>query len=221
MAGENAVPRGPGGAIERIAHRLSAGSGTAYGSTGRDQAFVELLALLAPRIAGMIRRYGLSDMRDDAEQVAALGVHRALATYDPAKASFSTHATWQIRGELQGLRHRMRLDQRRGARRTGIRTVSIEALQVRSALGVSARDFEVVDESALERSERAASDSLTHIVVDQLLERLSAPEHERAIVIEYLFERELKPAEAGHRSSEQRRQIVRRTFRNCAKIMQR
>ncbi|MBD2843273.1 sigma factor [Erythrobacter rubeus] len=204
--------------IERIARELTAEHSATRRAKAPDHQFAELLTLLGPRIARMVRRYGLCDMRDDAEQVAAIGVHRALVSFDPERASFSTHVTWQIRGELQGLRHRMRLDQRRSARIAGIKTVAIEGLRMPDAACAPAGDFEVVDDSAQARSERAASDSLVRAFMHGLFERLSAPEHERVIVIDYLFERETRSREALSRTPEQRRQIVRRTFRNCARI---
>ena len=53
-----------------------------------------------------------------------------------------------------------------------------------------------------------------------LLDRLQSPEHERVIVMEQLFDREPQPRTEGY-TSEQRRQITRRTFRNCAKVVTR
>lgn len=202
-----------GETVEKLACSITASRGKEAREDLFERQFAALLALLAPQIAKLIRQYGLSDMREDAQQAAAIGVHRALAGFDPARASFSTHATWQIRGELQSLRHRVRLDQRRSAVSAGAATVSLEALT-----DDAARPFEIADEVALDRTERGASDLLTRSVMQRLLDRLSAPEHERAILLAYLFDTAPRAAQAASRTAEQRRQIVRRTMRNCAKI---
>lgn len=202
-----------GETIEQLARTIAASRGREPRGELHERRFTALLALLAPRIARLIRQYGLSDMREDAQQAAAIGVHRALAGFDPARASFSTHVTWQIRGELQSLRHRVRLDQRRSAVSAGAVTVSLEALTEDAGA-----PLEIADEAALDQTERGASDLLTRSVMQRLLDRLCAPEHERAILLAYLFDTAPRSAQAVSHTSEQRRQIVRRTMRNCAKI---
>ncbi|WP_298470589.1 sigma factor [uncultured Erythrobacter sp.] len=199
--------------IEKTASRLSAK--VSLGRADHSRQFEGLMALLSARIAGLVRQYRLGDMREDAQQAAAIGVHRALETFDPTKASFATHVTWQIRGELQSLRHRMRLDHRVSAKSAGAKTVSLEALS--DGLGDSAV-FEFVDETALKRSERAASDEMATAFMDRLLDQLEAPEQERALLHDHLFDREPTNEARSIRTSEQRRQIVRRTLRNCAKV---
>ncbi|MGB3470656.1 MAG: sigma factor [Erythrobacter sp.] len=150
--------------------------------TRLDRAFTDMLEALRPRIIRLIAQYALTDMREDAEQAAAIGVHRALQTFDPAQASFATHATWQIRGELQSLRHRMRLDQRRSAMSAGLTTVSLEALSAAGEpLGLS-------DTAALEATESAASDAMAQRLAERLLDRAHASGDERAIMFEYLFD---------------------------------
>ncbi len=181
-----------------------------------EREFAQLLDLLSPRLAHLVHRYGLTDMREDAEQVCAIGVLRALESYDRGKARFTTHVTWQLRGELQSLRHRMRLDQRQSARSAGIRTVSIDALGAREDDGAS--PYEMVDEVALCRVEGRASDHMTRRLLISLLDRLDAPEHERAIVAERIF-REDKHPSRNRKLREQHRQVARRTFRNCAKLL--
>src|ERR1700755_377732 len=66
-----------------------------------DRAFARILKLIAPRIRHFIRQYGLVDHWEDAEQVCAIAVHRAIEAYEPEKAKFTTFVNWQIRGELQ------------------------------------------------------------------------------------------------------------------------
>ncbi len=206
-------------AIEKWACRISTerkiGLADAARGSQSDCGFAQLLELLRPRIRRLALQYGLSDMLDDAAQAAAIGVHRALDTFDPTQASFSTHVSWQIRGELQSLRHRMRLDQRRSAVNAGASTVSLDALTVPD----SATPFEVVDETAHARTERGASDTMVHAMMENLLDRLSSPEEERIIMYDMLFDRESSTEARSERTPEQRRQIVRRTWRNCIKVL--
>lgn len=201
--------------IETIALRVAAGAEHET-EADKESLFASLLLLLGARIARLIRQYGLGDMREDAEQVAAIGVHRALMTFDPQRARFSTHVTWQIRGELQGLRHRVRLDQRRSAISAGITTVSLDALSNWNARG---SEFEIVDHTSLARIEGGASNAMSQRLIDRLLDKIGSPENERQIVSDHLFDREPSSFERAKRTSEQRRQIVRRTLRNCAKAM--
>ena len=181
----------------------------------RDRFFAQLVDCLKPRIGHLIQRYGLSDMRDDAEQACAIGVYRALESYDPARSRFTTHVTWQLRGELQSLRHRVRLDQRQSARSAGARTVSLEAITHDD--GDKSEVMQIVDEHALALTERKSSDVLAMRYLGKLMERAGAPAQERPIVLEALFERDGGAMRYG-KTREQRRQIVRRNFRNCAKV---
>ncbi|MEP3052172.1 MAG: sigma factor [Erythrobacter sp.] len=189
--------------------------GAAKWDRASNCAFAELLRRLKPRIRALIRQYGLTDMIEDAEQAGAIGVHRALSSFDPAKARFSTHVTWQIRGELQSLRHRTRLDQRRSARSAGMVTVSLEALGGME----DGTPFEIIDNDAFARTEQGANENMVHTMMDQLLDRLGAPEDERAIMYDTLYDRDPGADANQERSSEQRRQVVRRTWRNCIKVM--
>lgn len=180
-----------------------------------EREFAALMQLLAPRTRHLVQVYRLADIRDDAEQVCAIAVWRALQSYDPAKAGFSTHVTWQLRGELQSLRHRWRLDQRRSARTAGARTVALEALAEEGA-----QTFEIVDDAALKEAESAACEAMARRTLDTFLTELCSPEHERAIVFADMMDEE--PALSGRNyTPEQRRQIVRRTYRNCAKLVTR
>jgi hypothetical protein len=56
------------------------------------------MELLGSRIYHFTRVYGLMDMQDDARQACAIGVHRAIAAYDPGQACFTTFVMWQLRG---------------------------------------------------------------------------------------------------------------------------
>lgn len=195
--------------------RNCAGDETGPDRIRYNRHFELLLELLQPRIRHLIYIYGLGDLAEDAQQACAIGVFRALESYDSVQAGFSTHVTWQLRGELQGLRHRMRLDQRRSARAAGIRTVSLEGLVSSGGEGGMVQ-FE--DEDALPAVESCASDLLTRRLINGLMERLGSPQGERAIIHDTLF------GEAGQdrlttRQREQRRQIVRRTWRNCTKAL--
>ena len=204
--------------IERIALSLvDAGKGgTSTAALRWEERFAEMIAAMRPRIARLVRQYGLTDMADDAEQVCAIGIFRALQSYDPARSRFATHATWQMRGELQGLRHRMRLDQRQSARNAGVWTVSIQALQMRTAS--ENRVFEIVDDAAERRAESGASELLAFRALDGMMDRIGSPDHERAILYDALSDRD-PPGTAHGKTREQRRQVVRRAFRNCAKLL--
>lgn len=204
--------------LDDLASRLRplTNSGGRADQHSRDLLFVKVMDHLKPRIAHLIRRYGLADMREDAQQACAIGIHRALESFDPAKSRFTTHVTWQLRGELQSLRHRMRLDQRQSARSAQMRTVSLDALtgtdsEVQETL-------QIVDHDALWRTERKASDRMTIRCVRRLLDRSGTPPKEHPIVLDHVFDR--NGEEMRHeRSSEQRRQVARRALRNCAKIL--
>lgn len=187
-----------------------------------DREFGALFGLLHSRIGYLIGQYGLSDMRDDAEQVCAIAIHRALASYDPRKAQFTTHVTWLIRGELQSLRHRVRLDQRKSARTAGIRTLSLEALTMPDGDGASpAAPFEIVDERAEKVMQSSIANVMARRSLARLMRRIGAPDFEQDIVWEGLSEaRQQRDGKSARGlSAEQRRQIVRRTYRNCAKLV--
>ena len=193
-----------------------------------DSHFGALLNMLAGRIYHFTRLYGLMDMQDDARQACAIGVHRAITDYDPAQARFTTFVTWQLRGELQGLRHRVRLDQRDSAKTAGVRTISIE--QQSGSGGDEA--YMIADETAQIRTESGASQLMAARCANALLDEW---EHamrardggksgnpltqklraEREIVSSFLLgtpNRQL----AGSMISEQERQITRRVVRHCA-----
>lgn len=141
-----------------------------------DRAFAEILKLIAPRIRHFIRQYGLVAHWEDAEQCCAVAVHRAIQGYDPAKAQFTTFVNWQIRGELQGLRFRVMIDQRPSAKKVAATTVSMHA--VTSSIDGEDRTLEALieDENALSRTESAASDYLanaaTASLVDEFIDEL-------------------------------------------------
>ncbi len=139
--------------------------------TARERALIDrhmsrLLRLLAPRIRHFTRGYGLLDAVEDAYQACAIGVLRAVEMYDPAKASFTTLVHWQLRGELQGLRLRLRPDRRESARAVGARTVSLEGLQAERGVAESWLE----DAHALERAEALAAEVLARRACGRLLD---------------------------------------------------
>lgn len=143
----------------------------------RDRHFERIMGLIAPRIRHFTRVYGLLDMADDARQACAIGVHRAIESYDPSQARFTTHVNWQLRCELQALRHRTRLDSRDSARRVGARTVSLDSLL---ASGEDATPLEIEDEGADRRVEADCASRLAHEAFDTLLDRYEAAMRARA-----------------------------------------
>lgn len=190
--------------------------------------FGRLMELLGSRIYHFTRVYGLMDMPDDARQACAIGIHRAIAAYDPAKARFSTFVTWQLRGELQSLRYRVRLDQRDSAKSVGARTVPM-GQQTDEGFDDS---YTIVDEAAVLRTEAGASRILASRCADGLLDEW---EHamrerdrgkstddlgaklasERKIVRNFLFDNPRTEIESSL-TKEQKRQVTRRVLRHCA-----
>lgn len=133
-----------------------------------DWHFARILRLIAPRIRHFIRVYGLIDWHDDAAQACAIGVHRAICAYDPAKARFTTFVNWQLRGELQGLRHRVRLEQRNSAR--GVGAVVISLSQLAETRSDSGQHWEPPDEAAQDRAESLACETLARRACGRLLD---------------------------------------------------
>lgn len=135
-----------------------------------DRAFSQILKLIAPRIRHFIRQYGLIAHWEDAEQCCAIAVHRAIHSYDPEKAQFTTFVNWQIRGELQGLRFRLMVDQRPSARKVAATTVSMHSITSNIDGEEMSLESVIEDEDALVRTESAASDYLAHAATDALLD---------------------------------------------------
>lgn len=135
-----------------------------------NHAFERLLRALRPRIGYFIRRYGLMAHWEDAEQVGALAVHRAIAGYDPEKAQFTTFVNWQIRGDMQGLRYTVMVDQRAPAKKVAASTVSLNSL-LSNAEGQEGQGFDIEDDSAFDLVERGASDYLATQTMRALLDK--------------------------------------------------
>ena len=131
-----------------------------------DRAFAYLFKLSSPRIRHFIAQYGLADYREDAEQACAIAIHRAAENYDSTKAKFTTFLNWQLRGELQGLRFRLRIDQRASAKKVKAVTVSFESLK--SEEGSSFDQF-IVDEDSQNRTEILAANYLAERTADVLI----------------------------------------------------
>ena len=173
---------------EVIANRAAEGAK----QTGRqrlntDRAFASILKLIAPRIRHFTRQYGLVAHAEDAEQVAAIAVHRAIEAYDPEKAQFTTFVNWQIRGEMQGLRFRLMTDQRSSAKKVEAFTVSLQDLG-RSHEGEDL-PFEatIEDEDALGATEAGASAYLAKNATAALIDEYV--DHLRAVGVEQLKKR--------------------------------
>ncbi len=122
-----------------------------------DRLFAEVLRLIAPRIRHFIKQYGLVDHWEDAEQVCAIAVHRSIEAYDPEKARFTTFINWQLRGELQGLRFRLRADQRSSAKKVGAVTVSFDMLARHDEDDGGSFEAMIPDDEAEERTEALAA----------------------------------------------------------------
>ncbi len=135
-----------------------------------DRAFARILKLIAPRIRHFTRQYGLMDHWDDAEQVCAIAVHRAIQAYEPEKAQFTTFVNWQIRGELQSLRFRLMTDQRPSAKKVEATTVSLNAVTHGPDGEETTLDSMIEDEDALALTEAGASGYLANAAMHQLVD---------------------------------------------------
>ncbi|HEY0044537.1 MAG TPA: sigma factor [Allosphingosinicella sp.] len=160
-----------------IANRAAPGErGTARQRANVDRAFASILKLIAPRIRHFIRQYGLVAYWEDAEQAAAIAVHRAIEAYDPEKAQFTTFVNWQIRGEMQSLRFRLMTDQRSSAKKVEALTISISDLGRSHDGEDSGFEATIEDEDSLERTEAGASAYLaqaaTRTLIDEYVEHL-------------------------------------------------
>lgn len=157
-----------------------------------DRAFARLLQLSAPRIRHFIARYGLTDMVEDAEQVCAVAIHRAALAYDPSRSRFTTFVNWQLRGELQGLRFRVRTDSRGSARRVSAATLSFETLA--AADGTPFEQL-IRDDEAEDRTARGAADLMAERAADRLLDQWLA--RRRAMAVERAWARAGKRRRSG------------------------
>lgn len=135
-----------------------------------DRAFAKILKLIAPRIRHFTRQYGLMDHWDDAEQVCAIAVHRAIQAYEPEKAQFTTFVNWQIRGELQSLRFRLMTDQRPSAKKVEATTVSLNAVTHGPDGEETTLDSMIEDEDALSLTEAGASGYLANAAMRSLVD---------------------------------------------------
>ncbi|APZ99990.1 RNA polymerase subunit sigma-70 [Sphingopyxis sp. QXT-31] len=179
-----------------------------------DRAFARLAACAAPRIRYFIRRYGLSSAYEDGEQACAIALHRAAQSYDPRRAAFTTHMNWQIRAELQALRHRLHGDQRRAPHRLAAETLS---------LGDPAILDRLVDPDAELAVEGRASDYLAGRLADRLADDWAQRrdgEWQRGkakLAAQHsLVRRHLTAVDPAGRLSESHRHIVRRAFADIA-----
>ncbi|GAB5349231.1 sigma factor [Alteriqipengyuania sp. 357] len=173
---------------EVLANTNSDGSPrTARQRANIDKAFVRILKIAAPRIRHFIRQYGLGNHYEDAEQVCAIAVHRAIEAYDPTKAKFTTFLNWQIRGELQSLRFRLMTDQRPSARKVDAVTITLNAGTTTLDGEETSLEALIEDEEALERTEQAASEHLAEHTCKALVDAYI--EAERKAGIEQLRKR--------------------------------
>ena len=192
-----------------------------------DRHFDALLRLIGPRVRHFTRAYGLLDHAEDARQACAIGLLRAIEVYDPARASFTTLLNWQLRGELQALRFRLREDRRESARRVRAKTLSLDALLAEEGEGDWARD-----DASLDRAETAASDALAWRACDRLLARWREQRQgrepaeriatESRIAEAWLIGDEddrVAAARAAGLTSEQGRQVARRAIRHLAGLV--
>jgi len=149
-----------------------------------DRAFAKVMKIIAPRVRHFIKQYGLVNHWEDAEQVCAIGAHRAIEAYDPDKAMFTTFVNWQLRGELQGLRFRLMDDQRPSAKKVSATTISLHTTE-RSPDGEDmSLETLIEDESAIDRTEACAADHLAQQTSEALMNEYAR--HLRSVGISQL-----------------------------------
>ena len=143
-----------------------------------DRAFATILKLITPRIRHFIRQYGLTAHWDDAEQCCAIGVHRAIQTYDPTRAQFTTLVNWQLRGELQSLRFRLMTDQRASAKKVDAKTVSLHAGAKGPDGEETSLEAMIEDENAWQSTESGASEYLAKRAATALIDEYVSLNHD-------------------------------------------
>jgi RNA polymerase sigma-32 factor len=188
-------------AVQAILAQLPAGEGTSSARQRHaiDKAFAHVMKLIAPRVRHFIRQYGLAGHWEDAEQVCAIAVHRAIQTYDQEKAQFTTFVNWLIRGELQSLRFRLMTDQRPSARKVEATTVSLEALGHSADGEDGSLEVLIEDETALALTEAGASDYLAGSAMSALMD--SYVDHLRKVALSQLTRR-ARPRRNAPRTSD-------------------
>jgi RNA polymerase sigma-32 factor len=192
-----------------IANRAEAGmKPTARQRANTDRAFASILKLIAPRIRHFIRQYGLVAHWEDAEQAAAIAVHRAIEAYDPEKAQFTTFVNWQIRGEMQSLRFRLMTDQRSSAKKVEALTISLQDLSRPQDGEDTPFEATIEDEEALDATEAGASAYLAQSATESLIDEYIA--HLRKVGIEQLKKRPRAKRAIANQPGEIRDQIPER-----------
>lgn len=168
-------------ARDYLACRESAARGGAAERTRADRAFARLHRQMVARLGRAIGGGRFHGAADDAEQAVAIGLVKALDTYDPARAKFVTHATWAVRAELKTLGWQLHVDQRPCNRDRGVRTVSGHAP---TGGGEAAGELfdQLADAAAQPACERRAADSFAARMLEAIVERRHRREaacHER------------------------------------------
>ena len=148
-------------AIRAIVHKSGANAPRGRSGAMIDRHFARILALISSRIRHFTKVYGLLAHADDSALACAIGVWRAIESYEPAKARFTTFVNWQLRGELQGLRYRLFRDVP-----VDRRPLSLEALTEAGVFGVAGLE----DADALERTESLAAGTLARRACGTLLD---------------------------------------------------
>lgn len=149
----------------------SSGKSTSRARLARDRAFMAIMGILAPRIRYFTRTYGLTNHADDAEQVAALAVCKAIDSYDPSVALFTTYVNWPIKAEFQALRLRLFQDTRAVSRKVNAVTIPLESTyHMADGADVSLAEI-LVDDAALADVESGASAYLAREATEALIDR--------------------------------------------------
>lgn len=92
----------------------------------KDRMIYAMQKMLAPTVTYLASRKNMMAVKDDVDQHAAIAICKALSTWIPEKASFSTHVHWQIMAELGALQHALYPDRRKLKTPQRIRFVELD-----------------------------------------------------------------------------------------------
>lgn len=146
-----------------------------------DVAVRALQQLTARRVRGLILRYGLGAMSDDAQQTCLIALVDAARRWDPARSSFATWLGWHLRGVLVGLRRQWCGDDRTASGRQRVATLSLD----HDMDTASASDW-LIDPGAEDGTARAAADWLAIRCADRLV--ADCDDRTRAALFEQLLD---------------------------------
>lgn len=132
-----------------------------------DDAFASIIRILDPRIRYLTQRWGLRNHAEDALQAGRIGVHKALETFDPTVAKFTTHVAFRLQAQMKDLRFHLFKDERSDAVKVGAKTISAESLRAEDDTPL----IQLIEsDGAEELTESAAAATMAKRTLDALLD---------------------------------------------------